>query len=377
MSPLGLYIHIPFCRQKCYYCDFLSYQNQEKRIPDYLHALKTELVLYQKKYGKLYFDTIYIGGGTPSMLLGEEVTGLLSVINDHFLVDAHSEITIEVNPGDLSQQLLAMYMESGINRISLGVQTTDEELLKKLNRDHTNRDILRSVQLMGEAGLENYSFDLIFGLPNQSIEGFQRDLKQILSLQPAHLSLYSLIVEPNTYFHRLESEGQLLQPAEEEERAMYHWAIEHLRGAGYSQYEISNFARPGYASRHNLKYWRNQEYIGVGLGSSSHFDGARYSNTRKFSQYADRLMEGELPILEREIVTAASMEVDYLIMNLRLIQGIRLSEYQERFGVDFMERYGRKLAPFLKSGHLLLEGNCIRMSTEGFDISNTILVELI
>lgn len=374
-KPKGLYVHFPFCSSKCYYCDFLSYQNQEKRMKPYLEALKREIVIYNTDE-KIPVDTIYLGGGTPSYIPVELMAEIMKSIKDNFEVSSESEITIEINPEHLTDEAINSYLSMGINRASVGVQSFNDRLLKVLGRSHDSETAVSSILNLRKFGFKNISIDIINAIPTQNIEESLEDIKKAIELSPKHLSLYSLILEPNTHMSRLVNIGQLELVDEETDREMFYAASELLSKSGYDKYEISNFARPGFESIHNTKYWKLDEYIGLGLGSSSFYNSYRYSNIVNINEY-QKLSGTDKPIEERELMDYDSLKTDYILMGLRLVEGINLKEYIKIFGVDFYSEYKKYIDLFIREGHMFMTDERIAFTPSGMDISNRFFVEIV
>ncbi len=373
---VGLYIHIPFCKEKCLYCDFLCYARQERRIPGYMESLLAEIDLYVLK-APITCDSIFIGGGTPSHIDPVYIEAIINKVSQVFNVSKNCEVTIEANPSTLSEESLGGYRSSGVNRLSLGVQTTENTLLEALGRTHSYEEVEEDVALIRKMGFSNLSLDLISGLPGQTVEDLERDIERVLSLKPDHLSWYSLIVEENTYFHRLLNEGKLDIGDEDEDRDLFHKAREALEEAGYSRYEISNFAKPGYESKHNLKYWEVTPYIGFGLGSHSNYGSRRYSNHRRFGAYQKAIAEGLLPIEGHQWISDEEEGMEVLLMGLRLTKGISYREFEKRFGKSLDEVYGKVITKHLRNGLLVRNDDRLYFTTEGMDLSNLFFREIL
>lgn len=374
-KPKGLYVHFPFCSSKCYYCDFLSYQNQEKRMQPYLEALKREIEIYNNEE-KIPIDTIYLGGGTPSYIPVELMAEIMKSIKDNFVVSSESEITIEINPEHLTDEAIHSYLSMGINRASVGVQSFEDRLLKVLGRSHDSETAVNSIVNLRKCGFENISIDLINAIPTQNIKQSLKDIEKAIELSPEHISLYSLILEPNTHMSRLINTGQLELIDEEMDREMFFAASELLLKSGYVKYEISNFSKPGFESIHNMKYWKLDEYIGLGLGSSSFYNSYRYSNITNINEYQN-LNDKVKPIAERELMDYNSLRIDYILMGLRLVEGINLNDYREIFGIDFYLEYQDLIDSFIKKGHMYRTNNSIAFTPSGMDISNRFFVEIV
>lgn len=391
MKRLGLYVHIPFCSQKCSYCDFLSFEgqgNSPEIHEEYIKSLIREIGINGKSYREDYrIDSIFFGGGTPSLIQEALIADVLSAVKADFNVSDDAEITIESNPGTLNRQKLERYLAAGINRLSMGVQSLDEQCLIRLGRIHNRQDFLDNFRLAREVGFRNISVDLMFSIPGQDMEIWNDTLNDILQLAPEHISFYSLQIEEGTKFFRLFNEGELQENSDELDRGMYHEAIHLLKKRGYHHYEISNAAKPGLECRHNLKYWSMEDYLGVGLGSHSFVKGVRFSNTRNLAEYNrilaidnQTLAENALPEVWRQPNTRQDMISEYLFTGLRKIDGISLSDFEERFGATLQEIYRDKwpdINRFIESKHLFMDENKLKFTEKGIDVSNTVLVEFV
>lgn len=366
---LEIYIHIPFCVQKCAYCDFLSAPADEAVRERYIDALKEE-IRQQKSFGSEYkVISIFIGGGTPSILEGAQIAEILKEIRNYFAVEADAEITIECNPGTLSEDKLSCYKKSGINRLSLGLQSADNQELKLLGRIHTYEKFLESFSLARKVGFGNLNVDLMSALPGQTKESWQETLHQVIALNPEHISAYSLIIEEGTpFYERYKPGGQeeYLLPDEDLERQMYYDTRDILRAAGYERYEISNYAKPGFECRHNLGYWERREYLGLGLGASSLIKGVRYQNHRKLSAY----LKGDYIHEEVQKLTRREEQEETMFLGLRKAEGILLTE-------ELLEVYKETLQRLQQKGLLLWEGGRVRLTDLGIDVSNYALAEFL
>lgn len=322
----AIYIHVPFCVRKCDYCDFLSFQSNEEERKKYVDFLIKEIRLYPK----YKYDTVYFGGGTPSLLKAEDVKRIL----DELDIKENAEVTLEANPKTVDLEKLKALKEAGINRLSMGIQSFNEKFLKKLGRLHNSQEGIKAYKMAREAGFENISLDLMFSLPEQTLDEVKEDLKKLISLNPEHFSIYSLIWEPDTkFFEKLES-GEYEETDNDLEAQMYEFIIDYSKEHGYHHYEISNFAKTGKEARHNSKYWRNKEYVGVGLGASGYIHEIRYKNKMKFIDYYDSILVGEKPILEEEKVDKNMFEEYRHILGLRLLEeGITPSEDKKYFQI--------------------------------------------
>lgn len=367
---LGLYVHIPFCVRKCNYCDFASEAAGESKIDKYVARLISEIESYRSNE-KIKINTVFFGGGTPSLLSGERFLKIVSTIKESFEILPDAEFTVEVNPATLSDEKILAYKEAGVNRISIGVQSIHEIELKKLGRIHNVADFENTYKALRDAGFKNISVDLMYGIPYQTKDSFEKTLDKIIMLSPEHVSCYGLIVEEGTPF--FEERKSLPLPDEDEEYEMYATAHEKLALAGYSHYEISNYAKDGFECRHNLKYWRDEEYIGVGLAAYSYYRGKRYGNSSSFDEYfaSD---SANYNCKEKEQLKDP---FEYAMLALRLKEGFSLSEYERIFGKRFAEGKEKELDLFSKKGLIEIREDRIFLTYKGFYVSNSILSELL
>ena len=365
--PLGLYIHIPFCRSKCAYCDFYSLAGAEECMDDYCRALERHLAEVAPQAECHKADTVYFGGGTPSYLGAERLCRLLGSIRKLYKVDKHAEITLEANPDSATdRKALKRLRKAGFNRLSLGVQSMDDALLQTIGRIHTRQQVQEAVAAARKAGFKNLSLDLIYGLPGQTMEGWEKTLSDAVGLHPEHLSCYGLKLEEGTPLYR--RQGELTFPDEDMQADMYLYAVEFLKQCGYEQYEISNFAKPGFASRHNLKYWLMQEYAGFGPGAHSDFGNVRYGYARDLERY----LKGELVLQEAETVDADEREREYLMLRLRTAQGVDPREFEYRFRQRFAP-LAALLQQCAREGLAEQDGNGWHLTAKGFLVSNRII----
>ncbi len=366
---ISLYVHIPFCVRKCRYCDFASFSDVAASDRDgYIDGLCSEIDKYSGR--ALSVSTVFFGGGTPSLLSQGEFRKITSHIRDAFNVLPDAEFTIEANPGTLTEEGLSAYIAYGVNRLSIGLQSIHENELKKLGRIHSYDDFLNSYLLARRLGVKNINVDLMYGIPGQTLNSFKETLNAVIALNPEHVSAYGLIIEEGTPFF---SERETLDlPCEEQECDMYYTAAEALGHAGYSHYEISNYARRGCECRHNLTYWHAKEYIGVGLAAYSYFDGRRFGNTRDMREY---LCGGRT--VDDTSLSGEDEAFEFAMLALRLSEGFSLSEYRERFGIDFLETRRALISRLLSADYLSLTDDRIKLTERGFYVSNSILRELL
>lgn len=369
-DPIGLYVHIPFCVRKCNYCDFCSYSGRvSEQLSPYVDALFKEARQYVREE-KIKVNTLYFGGGTPSLLAPWELEKILLGLSDIFDVTELRELTLEANPGTFDLEKMIAYRSLGVNRISIGIQSFHENELKKLGRIHSASESIKGYKAVRRAGFDNVSIDLMYGIPEQTLASFVGTLDEAIALDPEHISAYGLIVEEGTPFFA--ERDTLAVPDEDTECAMYYTAAERLSGAGYRHYEISNYAKSGRESKHNLKYWRAEEYIGLGASAYSYFDGMRYGNARSLDAY----LTDPSPV-ERERLTDADLAYEYAMMRLRLSEGISLADYKERFGMDFLSVREPHIDKFSRHGLISRDGDRLSLTERGFYLSNTILAEIL
>ncbi len=365
MMNLGLYIHIPFCVQKCRYCDFVSFENGNQDI--YFDALFKETEMYKKFIQSRKTDTIFIGGGTPSAVNPCYIQKLLDILNP----DSDCEITIETNPKTLTEEKLKIYKESGINRISIGMQSANDNELLYLGRIHNFDDFKKSYEMILNAGFKNINIDTMFGIPMQNLKSFENTLNEVLNLSPTHISSYSLIVEEGTPFYKME----LPLPSESEEREMYVMLKEKLKD--YERYEISNFAKKGYECKHNLKYWTMEDYLGLGLNSHSFVNNIRFSNTSSLEEYINLTRSEKKPVILSEKEDDLELLKDTIITGLRLSEGINIKKINKKFGIDFYEKYKRIIEKYIDGGFLEIKKENLCFTDKGFSVSNYILSDFI
>ncbi|MCF6463209.1 radical SAM family heme chaperone HemW [Clostridium sp. Cult1] len=377
MKELGIYIHIPFCSSKCYYCDFVSFPHQDDKIDRYIDYLITEIKEYRELLKEYNVKTIFIGGGTPSYLEGKHIGRILEYIYKNLNVDTLEEVTIESNPETLNREKLKLYKEYGINRISIGVQSLNDYLLKAIGRTHTSMDFYRNFELTRNLDFKNINVDLMFGLPNQTIKDCEETLEKVVKLGVEHISYYSLILEEKTLMDKWYIEGKIKLPGEDIEREMYHFGINFLKNQGYKHYEISNFAKAGMECKHNLFYWQLKPYVGFGLAAHSNLNHKRFWNFNKFKDYYNRLGEKRLPIVEEENIDREMEVAEYLIMGLRLIEGINKNAFFNRFKIKAEDIYGDVFEKYKEQGLLYIDDECIRFTPRGLDLSNIVYVDLL
>ncbi len=377
---LEIYIHIPFCVKKCAYCDFLSAPATESSMERYVTALVKELHTHHEAMKACVVKTIFVGGGTPSILSESQLERIFKAICENFTLDESAEITIEANPGTVTREKLLCYRQVGINRISFGLQSANNEELKTLGRIHSYEAFLESFHMARECGFENINVDLISAVPNQTIQSWEETLRKIVQLNPEHISAYSLIVEEGTPFANLYGEGgpnEAELPSEDEERRMYQRTKELLEEFGYHQYEISNYAKEGRECRHNLGYWERKEYLGVGLGSASLIGNQRYKNTDSFEKYLKH--SDEFSIIQEECQTLSVQEQkeEFIFLGLRKTKGVLEEEFQDMFGQSIETCYGTQIERFERQGLLQRKEGRLSLTKEGIHVSNYIFSEFL
>lgn len=378
---IRLYVHLPFCVRKCAYCDFLSFPADEGTRDAYLSALREEIRLRGVSCRDASVPSIFIGGGTPSVLDASAIAGILDDLRGSFCIEDGAEVTVECNPGTLDWQKARVYKEAGVNRVSLGLQSARDEELRILGRIHTYAQFLESYGLLREAGFWNLNVDLMSGLPGQGLAEWEETLEKVVRLRPEHISAYGLMIEEGTPFYEKYGEDERrreageephILPSEETERAMYARTGEYLACHGYSQYEISNYARSGYACRHNIGYWRRENYLGLGLGAASLLENRRFSNTRSLAEYLSGAYGGESCLLSRK----EQME-EFVFLGLRMREGISLEEFTEEFGVPWEGIYGRQADLLCREGLLEKRAGRLSLTREGISVSNYVMAQFL
>ena len=383
MKRLGIYVHIPFCAKKCNYCDFYSLASGEDEKKNYIKALKREIKEVSKKVSTDYeVYTIYFGGGTPSIIKADYIKEVLDVIKSHFKLykdDFYPEITIECNPKTVDMEKLSIYKETGINRISLGLQSTDNDELKLLGRIHTYEDFLESYEMVRKSSFKNVNIDLMSAIPNQKIKAYEKSLNEIIKLNPEHISSYSLIIEEGTPFFKKYSEDASNfkdLPSEDEDREMYVITSEKLGKAGYERYEISNYAKKEFYSRHNTSYWDRVPYLGFGVGASSFFENERYKNRANLKEYIEKAGTEDI----REETTKLSLNdamSEFMFLGLRKTAGVSKSEFKNNFTFSVEKIFGKIIEKHIKNRLLLDDGEFLRLSDRGLDISNYVISDFL
>ena len=371
-KPTSAYVHIPFCTQICYYCDFSKVFIKNQPVDSYLEHLIEEYDSYDIK--KL--RTLYIGGGTPTALSAPQLAFLLEKLTDKLDLSYLEELTIEANPGDLDQEKIAVLKDSPVNRVSLGVQTFNDRMLKQIGRSHLEKDIYENIANLKKAGFDNISIDLIYALPKQTMEDVKTNVAKAIALDIPHMSLYSLILENHTVFMNRMRRGKLPLPKEDLEAEMFEYIIAELEKAGFEHYEISNFSKPGFESRHNLMYWDNAEYYGVGAGASGYVDGVRYKNHGPIRHYLQAVEAGNARVQEEVLTLKEKMEEE-MFLGLRKKSGVSKKRFEEKFGLSFEDQYGAVVSELTEQGLLVPDRDIVRMTKQGLFLGDTVAEKFI
>lgn len=372
---MELYIHIPFCVKKCLYCDFLSFPCMAGERTAYLAALHQEILCCGKDREDSLVTSVFVGGGTPSLLTGDEVASLFRILRQQFVFSEDAEITLEANPGTLTGANLKGYRKAGVNRLSIGCQSVHDDELQRLGRIHRFADFQESFALARKAGFANINVDLMSALPGQDLASWEDCLRRVMDFAPEHISAYSLIIEEGTPFY--ECQDTLDLPEEDTERQMYELTRQLLREGGYEQYEISNYARPGFACRHNIGYWDQTPYLGLGLGASSYTDEIRFKNTPDMADYLRQAQNGKFRREEEEILTRENQMEEYMFLGLRMTRGVSIPGFQKKFGVSMDAVYGKRIEHFVREKLLTIRENRVCLTEKGMDLANTVMAEFL
>jgi len=376
---IGLYIHIPFCVKKCSYCDFISYPYDAGLAASYVCALDREMAQYAVEMSpeERRVRSIYVGGGTPTVLRGAQLVKIIEDCRKNFTVAGDAEITVECNPGTVDYNKLAEIRQAGVNRLSIGVQAQQQKLLDLLGRIHGWQQVAETVDNSRQAGFDNISLDLIFGIPGQSLRNWQRTLQNVLALFPEHISAYNLKIEPDTPLHRDVASGYLLPCDEELELKMFWHGIEYLTGNGFKHYEISNFARPGREARHNLIYWHNEEYLGLGPAAHSMFREKRFSNEENVELYIQKLLQGQPAVREAHQLSVAEQISETIFLALRLAEGLDLAGFEARFGKPVEGLFGAELRKLRGMGLVEITEKNLKLTKKGLPLANEVFAAFI
>ena len=383
MKKIGIYIHIPFCKKKCYYCDFVSFADKKEIEKKYINCLLKEIENFFNKHPDIDIETIYIGGGTPSYIEAESIEKIMNLLNKKIINKSKNkfpkEITIEINPGTASREKLNKYKQIGINRISIGLQSTNDMLLKEIGRIHNFQEFLNTYKLTRQEGFDNVNVDLMIGLPKQSILDIKESLDKIEKLQPNHISIYSLIVEEKTPISQMIENGTLKLPNENLERNMYWYIKNKLELMGFKHYEISNFSKPGFESKHNTDCWKQKEYIGFGIAAHSYIDGIRFSNITNIEQYIENITNNKFD--ENRIIhekqNKISKEKEFMILGLRMIDGIKIQDFKNKFGENPIFLFREELNKLVSEELIQIDKDQIRLTNRGLDLANVVWEEFV
>ena len=388
MKDIGIYVHIPFCKHKCYYCDFISYVNKESLVERYINVLIREItdvatgnrLDYENGIDELFnVNTIYIGGGTPSFIESKYIVNIISTIKEYFKINENAEITLEVNPGTVNENKLKDYFNAGVNRLSIGLQATNDSLLKEIGRIHTYEEFLNTYKLARKIGFKNINADLMIGLPKQTIEDVEKAVNDLIKLGLEHISVYSLILEEGTVLEEQIRSGKLKLPEDEEEREMY-WKVKSILEAnGYIHYEISNFAKKGYESQHNLDCWRQKEYVGFGVAAHSYTNDVRYSNIENLEEYIENYENDKLEetFIFNEKLTHNMKVKEYMMLGLRKLNGVSIQEFKEKFAANPIYVFKNELEKLVNEDLLEIDGDYIRLTKRGLDLANLVWEEFV
>lgn len=388
MKEVGIYVHIPFCKHKCYYCDFISFADKNSLIEEYIKWLKYEIkevgqgnrLDYENKLDDLVLvKTIYIGGGTPSFIESKYITEILKTIKENFVVDEDAEITMEMNPGTVDENKLKDYYNCGINRLSIGLQETNNALLKEIGRIHTYEDFENTYSLARNVGFKNINVDLMLGLPNQNILDLENSINKILDLDPEHISVYSLILEENTVLKNKVDQGILTLPEDEMERKMYYTVKNMLENNGYIHYEISNFAKKGLESKHNLDCWNQKEYMGFGAAAHSYTNNFRFSNIENIEEYINNFKNNkeEDNLIFHEKQNRESKMKEYMMLGLRKIEGVNIQQFKNKFVENPIFIFRKEIEKLVNEELLEVNGNFIKLTKKGLDLANLVWEEFV
>ena len=377
MNSIGLYLHIPYCLHKCGYCDFNSHNINEAEMETYVRALLDEMEQAAKDARNYQVSTIFFGGGTPTTLPFADLARILNACHQHFQVDPQAEITCEANPATIPQTDLAQLRVAGFNRLSIGVQSFDPDELKRLERVHSVDEVYLTVERARKAGFDNLSLDLMYALPGQTVERWRDNLQKAIDLEPNHISAYNLTIEPDTVFYKQQSQGLLTMPPDDFQRELFEITIDTLTGAGYEHYEISNYAKPGKQSRHNLNYWVNGEYIGLGAGASSFFNGNRTKNTNLPSRYITQINKSKTAVESLETPDKRQHMGEAVMLGLRLMEGLNLATFEQQFGISFHDAFGDTIEKLIGMGLLEIIGGRAALTREGLFLADSVIIEFI
>ncbi|MDM8127687.1 radical SAM family heme chaperone HemW, partial [Paraclostridium benzoelyticum] len=374
---LGLYIHVPFCAQKCYYCDFNSYKINSNQKKEYLINIEREMKFYKGEFKDKCFDTVFFGGGTPSILTVDELKELVNNINENFNIKKDAEITIECNPGTINREKLEAMKKMGINRLSIGLQATQNYHLKSIGRIHTYEEFEKNYYDALDIGFKNINIDLMYALPNQKTQEWKDTLDKIIKLNPSHISAYSLILEEGTKLYDMYQNKEFELLDEDTDINMYNYTIDTLKRHGYNQYEISNYSKEGLECKHNIIYWKCDNYLGLGPGASGFIGDTRYSNIEDICEYNKCIMQNIRPVSEEIELTKKDKIEEFIFMGLRMNEGINIDVFKERFDTDFYDIYQEVMDKLIKIELVRFDGKNISLTQKGREISNSVFIEFL
>lgn len=377
MKKLGLYVHIPFCERKCNYCDFYSLVKTGEIENRYIDALLLEIKSYKDKSKEYEVDSIFIGGGTPSYLKPEYIKIILQEINNTFLLSNDCEITMEANPNSIDKDKVLQYKSYGINRISLGIQSLDENILKTIGRLHNSEEALEAIRIIRSAGIDNINADVMFNIPGQDVQSIIDTLDKIIKEKVKHISFYSLKLEEGTPMFLMEEKGLIKMLDDDIERGMYYSGREFMENEGYFQYEISNFCKPGFECKHNIKYWTGADYIGFGPFAHSCFEDKRYNNISDINIYCDNKDNPERYRQLNEVLNRESKMFEYIMLGLRMNKGISIDDFNHKFEANFLELYKNQIDKLISYNLITIDKNIVKLSKRGMDISNYVFEEFL
>lgn len=374
---LGLYIHIPFCDRKCDYCDFVSYSMGVDAQHEFKDALFKEIDMYRKQCLKMVFNSIYIGGGTPSVMYEGFIYELSRKIYSTFHFEGDVEFTIEVNPNSVTSNKLMEYLRAGVNRVSVGVQCIDSKILANVGRFQTIENIDNTFALLKKMGFINISADVMIGLPRQSLDAVKDTIDYLVEKNVKHISVYTLQVEENTQLYKNIKMGLIKPLGDNACIKMYEQVNKMLKKAGFVRYEVSNFAIPTYESRHNFKYWKDVDYLGLGVSAHSFLEGYRFNNTPRLDEYIEMINENKLPVVEKEFIRDSEKRTEYIMLSLRLATGLNLKRFRKRFNEDLLKTRANQIQALIKAGYVYIEDGFLKIAPQHFYVSNRIILELL
>lgn len=375
MKEIGIYIHIPFCEEKCFYCNFVSFCKNEKEQEKYIRYLLKEIDMYD--LNSYLVTSIFIGGGTPTIISGQLIGKVLKKIRDRFNISPNAEITIEANPNSFTYSKAKIYKDLGVNRISFGLQSANDKILKIINRKHSKKDFINAIKIAKNLGLENINVDILVGLPSQKLADVKKTIKLLLREKIPHISCYSLILEEGTVLNTLIKEAKLSLPSEDDTLKMYEYVLKKLEKNKIYRYEVSNFAKKGFECKHNLKYWSNIDYLGLGLNSHSKISNKRFCNQTELNKYYERIRDNKKPILEENILTNDEKREEFIFLSLRKSEGLSLDEYFSLFGERLEKEKAREIDFLLRKNLIEIVGDNLFATRQGFNVLNEIIIRLI